>query len=75
MTLSQPDFDLNELNWRRSSFASPSATTDVLECALGPDGNTYLRNPDEPGRFVSFTPQEMDDWIKGCKAGEFDDIR
>jgi hypothetical protein len=23
---------------------------------------------------VLFTPSEMDAWIKGCKAGEFDDL-
>jgi hypothetical protein len=64
--------ELDGLHWRSSSF---SADGDCVEVAKLLDGRTAVRNPRHPEQgAVVFTPAEMDAWIKGCKAGEFDDI-
>jgi hypothetical protein len=68
--------ELVGLEWRTSSFADDDTTGDCIEVARLPDGRTALRNRNQPDHgAVIFTPAEMDAWIKGCKAGEFDDIR
>jgi hypothetical protein len=69
--------ELVGLEWRVSSFSDPADTdTDCIEVARLADGRTALRNRRKPeDGAVIFTPAEMDAWIKGCKAGEFDDIR
>jgi len=65
--------DLTGLDWRTSSFARGSG--DRVEVARLPDGRTVLRSHRHPEQgAVVFTRGEMDAWIKGCKAGEFDDI-
>ena len=47
-----------------------------METAPLADGRIAVRNSNhhEAGT-VFFTRAEMDAWIKGCKAGEFDDLR
>ena len=68
--------ELVGLEWRVSSFSDDGSTGDCIEVARLPDGRTALRNRNRPeDGAVIFTPAEMDAWIKGCKAGEFDDIR
>jgi hypothetical protein len=70
------DEELVDLEWRVSSFSEPEVDADCIEVARLPDGRTALRNRRRPEEgAVIFTPAEMDAWIKGCKAGEFDDIR
>jgi hypothetical protein len=70
------DRELVGLEWRTSTFADTDPTGDCIEVARLPDGRTALRNRSHPEHgAVIFTPAEMDAWIKGCKAGEFDDIR
>jgi hypothetical protein len=80
------DRDLVGLEWRVSSFSDTGADRtddgangaerDCIEVARLADGRTALRNRSHPELgTVVFTPAEMDAWIKGCKAGEFDDIR
>ncbi|MGH9209737.1 MAG: DUF397 domain-containing protein [Acidimicrobiales bacterium] len=67
------DSELTGLAWRTSSFGGESS--DNVEVARLPDGRTALRNQNRPERgTVVFTQAEMAAWIKGCKAGEFDDI-
>jgi Domain of unknown function (DUF397) len=67
------DSELSGLEWRTSSFGAASG--DCVEVARLPDGRTALRNRRFPEKgAVVFTPAEMSAWIKGCKAGEFDDI-
>lgn len=71
------DSELVDLQWRTSSFSASEADrdSDSVEVAKLPDGRTALRSQSHPERgVVVFTPAEMDAWIKGCKAGEFDDI-
>lgn len=66
--------DLDHLTWRKSSFSSDQGGACV-EVAPLHDGRIAVRNSNhrEAG-VVFFTAAEMDAWIKGCKAGEFDDL-
>lgn len=59
--------------WRISSFSGNNGT--CVEVADLADGRIAVRNStDRTGPTVLFTRAEMDAWIKGCKAGEFDDL-
>ncbi|MDQ2708769.1 MAG: DUF397 domain-containing protein [Actinomycetota bacterium] len=65
--------DLATAAWRTSSFSN--ATGDCVEVALLDDDRTAVRNSNQPeAGAVLFTRAEMDAWIKGVKAGEFDDL-
>lgn len=59
--------------WRISSFSGDQG--NCVETALLPDGRIAVRNSNQPkADVVFFTRAEMDAWVKGCKAGEFDDL-
>ncbi|MGH3873121.1 MAG: DUF397 domain-containing protein [Pseudonocardiaceae bacterium] len=59
--------------WRKSSFSGDEGS--CVETALLPDGRIAVRNSNQPeADVVFFTRAEMDAWVKGCKAGEFDDL-
>ncbi|MGH3771154.1 MAG: DUF397 domain-containing protein [Pseudonocardiaceae bacterium] len=59
--------------WRKPSFSGDEG--DSVETALLADGRIAVRNSNDPeSDVVFFTRAEMDAWIKGCKAGEFDDV-
>lgn len=61
------------LKWRKSSFSGGGG--DCVEIALLPDGNTLVRNSNHPDAgTLTFTPSELSAWIRGCVAGEFDDL-
>jgi hypothetical protein len=65
--------DLSTAVWRKSSFSTGGG--DCVEVALLDDGRTAVRNSNDPDAgVVLFTRAEMDAWIKGVKAGEFDDL-
>ncbi|MGI8816295.1 MAG: DUF397 domain-containing protein [Pseudonocardia sp.] len=65
--------DLATVAWRRSSFSNGGGI--CVEVALLDDDRTAVRNSDHPeAGVVLFTRAEMDAWIKGVKAGEFDDL-
>jgi hypothetical protein len=67
------DSDLQGVEWRTSSFSSDNG--ESVEVAHLADGRTAVRNSRHPELgVIVFTPAEMDAWIKGVKAGEFDDI-
>lgn len=59
--------------WRKSSYSGGNGASCVEVAVL--DGAVAVRNTNQPdaGTLV-FTPAEIDAWIKGCKAGEFDDL-
>jgi len=60
-------------HWRISSFSGNNGT--CVEVAALPDGHIAMRNSNYPdGGMILFTRAEMDAWIKGVKAGEFDDL-
>ncbi|MPZ64932.1 MAG: DUF397 domain-containing protein [Pseudonocardiaceae bacterium] len=62
------------LAWRKSSFSGGNGG-QCVEAALLPDGQIAVRNSNHPDAgTVYFTRAEMDAYIKGVKAGEFDDL-
>lgn len=64
---------LQAARWRKSSFSSDQG--ECVETAQLSDGTVAVRNSNHPqAGVVYFTPAEMSAWIKGCKAGEFDDL-
>jgi hypothetical protein len=59
--------------WRTSSFSGNNGT--CVEVAALPDGHIAVRNSNHPDAgVILFTRAEMGVWIKGVKAGEFDDL-
>ncbi|MFK4183506.1 DUF397 domain-containing protein [Streptomyces sparsogenes] len=63
--------------WRKSSFSrgTESGGGDCVEVAPLADGRIAVRNSKNPEAGVLFfTRSEMDAWLKGDKAGEFDDL-
>jgi hypothetical protein len=68
---------LAQAQWRVSSFCDDGGANggSCVEVAALPDGRIAVRNSNHPGvGAVYFTRAEMDAWIKGVKAGEFDDL-
>jgi hypothetical protein len=68
---------LARAEWRKSSFSGSGdkGGGDCVEVASLADGTIALRNSNHPeAGAVSFTRAEIAAWIKGCKAGEFDDL-
>lgn len=60
------------LSWRKSSF---SAEGNCVELASTPDGGVAIRNSNDPAAgAVSFTRAEIEAFLLGAKAGEFDDM-
>jgi uncharacterized protein DUF397 len=56
--------------WRKSSFSGISECVEVAELA---DGQIGFRNSKAPeAGVVMFTRSEIDAFVKGVKAGEFD---
>jgi hypothetical protein len=59
--------------WRTSSFSGNNGT--CVEVAVLPNGHIAVRNSNHPGEgIVLLTRAEMNAWIQGVKAGEFDDL-
>ncbi|MGH3804914.1 MAG: DUF397 domain-containing protein [Pseudonocardiaceae bacterium] len=67
---------LVQVQWRTSSFSNGlDPTSTCVEVAALPDGRIAVRNSNHPDAgAVLFTRAEMDAWIKGVKAGEFDGL-
>jgi hypothetical protein len=59
--------------WRKSSFSGQNG--QCVEVAVLADGQIAVRNSNrrEAGHML-FARAEMAAWIKGVKAGEFDDL-
>jgi hypothetical protein len=60
------------VRWRKSSFSPDSQCVEVAEL---PEDVVAVRNSNhrEAGT-LHFTRAEFGAWLKGCKAGEFDDV-
>lgn len=59
--------------WRKSSF---SGLAECVEVAALEDGRIGVRNSNDPASgVVAFTRAEIDAFVKGVQAGEFDDFR
>ena len=68
-----PTPDLATAAWVKSSFSGNNGV--CVEAAALDDGRIAVRNSNHPSEgVVFFTRAEMDAWIKGVKAGEFDDL-
>lgn len=58
--------------WRKSSF---SHLGDCVELTVLGDGRIGVRDSKDPaGGVLAFTRSEVDAFVKGVKAGEFDDL-
>jgi phosphoribosyl-AMP cyclohydrolase len=63
----------DDLKWRISSFSGDQGS--CVELALARDGRVAVRNSnDRDAGTVFFTRREMEAWVRGAKAGEFDDL-
>jgi hypothetical protein len=68
---------LTQARWRKSSFSTGGSNGggDCVETAALPDGRIAVRNSKDPeAGTVFFTRTEIAAWLKGVKAGEFDDL-
>nr|WSU76502.1 DUF397 domain-containing protein [Streptomyces anulatus] len=65
--------ELDSAAWRKSSFSGdPGACVEV---ASMPDSRIAVRHTNHPGSgTIFFTRTEINAWLKGVKAGEFDDL-
>jgi hypothetical protein len=66
-----------EVVWRKNSFSDDGDSNGgtCVEAAALPDGRIAIRNSNHPDASVAFfTRTEMNAWLKGVTAGEFDDL-
>lgn len=68
-----PDRPVATTRWRKSTFSSIGECVEVAELS---DGRIGVRNSNAPDAgTVYFTRAEVDAFVKGVQAGEFDDFR
>ncbi|MFF0490557.1 DUF397 domain-containing protein [Nocardia sp. NPDC004068] len=61
----------DHLRWRKSSFTDHNC----VEVAEAPTGEILVRNSNNRAAgTLAFTRPEFAAWVKGCAAGEFDDL-
>lgn len=61
-----------DLVWKKSSF---STETNCVEMAVLADGGIAIRNSNHPAQgMTTFTRAEINAFLLGAKAGEFDDM-
>ena len=59
--------------WRKSTASNPNG--DCVELAVLPSGEVAVRNSRAPrGPALIYTPAEIAAFVRGAKAGEFDDL-
>ncbi len=60
-------------SWRKASYSADEGA--CVEVAPVADGRIALRNSNHPDAGVLvFARAEISAWVRGCKAGEFDDL-
>lgn len=65
---------MTQLDWQRASIDEDEGAGAYLEVAAGPDGQIYMRESNDPETVVVTTQAKWDAFLKGVKAGEFDDF-
>lgn len=69
----QLDHSLDGAEWRISTFSDGGGS--CVAVAKLADGSIAVRNSIHPDAGVAFfTPAELDAFLKGARAGEFDDM-
>jgi hypothetical protein len=64
---------VSQLTWRKSSFSGMEG--NCVEVAALDDGRIAVRNSRHPDEAVVFLSRaEMDAWVKGIKACQFDNL-
>ena len=64
---------LGPVSWRKSAESNPNG--DCVELAVLPSGEVAVRNSRAPrGPALIYTPAEIAAFVRGAKAGEFDDL-
>ncbi len=64
---------LELLSWRKSAASNPNG--DCVELAPLPAGGVAVRNSRAPrGTALIYTRAEIEAFLRGAKAGEFDDL-
>ncbi|WP_040792604.1 DUF397 domain-containing protein [Nocardia paucivorans] len=59
--------------WRKSTFSNPSG--NCVEFAVASNNMVAVRNSRDPeGGVLFYTRPEIDAFLRGAKAGEFDDL-
>lgn len=65
--------DKSDLQWRKSSFSADNGT--CVELAPLADGRVAVRDSKDPNAgTLLFTRPEMLAFVRGARAGEFDDL-
>ncbi|MDW6061721.1 MULTISPECIES: DUF397 domain-containing protein [unclassified Streptomyces] len=65
---------MTQLDWQRAATPEDGEQEAYLEVAAGPDGRIYMRESNDPDNIVVTTQAKWEAFIKGVKAGEFDDF-
>ncbi|WP_216906824.1 DUF397 domain-containing protein [Nocardia sp. NBC_01377] len=71
-----PDTSVRKIEsaWRKSSFSGPNGG-NCVEVAEASGGMVAMRNSRDPeGSVLFYTRPEIDAFVRGAKAGEFDDL-
>ncbi|MEU4897713.1 DUF397 domain-containing protein [Streptomyces sp. NPDC044780] len=66
--------DWQDLDWQRAAPADSEEGIAYLEVAVGPDDQILMRESNDPETVVVTTRAKWEAFIKGVKAGEFDDF-
>ncbi|MEU8570263.1 DUF397 domain-containing protein [Streptomyces pathocidini] len=64
---------MSQLAWQKSSF-STGAEGECVEVATAVDGLICLRESDDPAVVVTVPPGRWGAFLRGIKAGEYDDL-
>ncbi|MCQ4080358.1 DUF397 domain-containing protein [Streptomyces sp. RB6PN25] len=64
---------MSQLAWQKSSF-STGGQGECVEVAASAHGQIHLRESDRPGEVLTTTARKLEAFLKGVKAGEFDDL-
>ncbi|WP_405163765.1 DUF397 domain-containing protein [Nocardia sp. CA-128927] len=67
------DTSINKVtgSWRKSTYSNPSG--NCVEVAEATNGQVAMRNSRDPeGGTLFYTRPEIDAFVRGAKAGEFD---